>query len=372
MGNICSKSYQNLDPILSESDISESSSHSKISEEDFTKIRLIGKGSYGNVYLVRFIKNNHLYAMKVYSKSDLREKNQEDNTKSERNLQTQINFPFIVSVKFAFQTESKLFLVQEFVQGGDLFFHIHQSQKFSTEKTKFYVAEIILAIEFLHNNNMIYRDLKPENILIGIDGHIKLTDFGLSKKYDKIQKAYTICGTIQYLAPEILDGQGYNESVDWWSLGVIMFEMLTTKLPFKFKSDGIPNPNVYKKNIIFPTWMDETAKDLIIKLLNIDPNLRLGSGHNGCDDIKNHEFFKNIDWNLALKKKLKPPFIPKIDDETDIKYFEKSLAETPIFSENSEMIVNTEENEEEDDKYDGFTFVAVSYNELKDFKENKE
>ena len=368
MGNFCNKSLQSIDPILSQSDDGDSSIQPKITEKDFIKIKLIGKGSYGNVYLVRYLKNNHLYAMKVYSKSDLREKNQEDNTKSERNLQTQINFPFIVSVKFAFQTESKLFLVQEFIQGGDLFFHIHQSPRFSTEKTKFYAAEILLAIEFLHNNNMIYRDLKPENILINVDGHIKLTDFGLSKKYNKVERSYTICGTVQYLAPEILEGSGYNESVDWWSYGVIMFEMLTGKLPFKFKLDGDPNPNVYKKKIIFPTWMDETAKDLIIKLLNIDPNLRIGNGANGSEEIKKHDFFKNIDWNLALKKKLKPSFIPKIDDETDIKYFEKSLAETPIFSENSEIVVNEEENEDEE-RYDGFTFVAVSYNELKDYKE---
>ena len=190
----------------------------------------------------------------------------------------------------------------------------------------------------------------------------------MSKKYNKVERSYTICGTVQYLAPEILEGSGYNESVDWWSYGVIMFEMLTGKLPFKFKLDGDPNPNVYKKKIIFPTWMDETAKDLIIKLLNIDPNLRIGSGANGSEEIKKHDFFKNIDWNLALKKKLKPPFIPKIDDETDIKYFEKSLAETPIFSENSEIVVNEEENEDEE-RYDGFTFVAVSYNELKDYKE---
>ena len=216
---------------------------------------------------------------------------------------------------------------------------------------------------------MIYRDLKPENILIGIDGHIKLTDFGLSKKYNKMDKAFTICGTLQYLAPEILEGKGYNECVDWWSLGVIMFEMLTGKLPFKFNDNSQLNPEIYKKNIIFPSWMDETAKDLIIKLLNNDPYLRIGNGVNGCEDIKKHEFFKDINWNDVLNKKLKPPFIPKVEDETDIKYFEKSLMESPIFSQNSELLVNDEENEDED-KYEGFTFVAVSYNELKDFKED--
>ena len=366
MGNLCKKTLQ--DPLLAPLPITDSSTHSKISEKDFTKIKLIGKGSYGNVYLVRYNKNNSMYAMKVYKKSDLREKNQENNTKSERNLMTKINFPFIVGVKFAFQTDSKLFLVQEFIQGGDLFFHIHSGQKFSSQKTKFYIAEIILALEFLHKNNMIYRDLKPENILIDIKGHIKLTDFGLSKIVkNRVEKNYTICGTIQYLAPEIIGGEGYNECVDWWSLGIIMFEMLTGKLPFKFKYDNQPNLNIYKKNITYPSWMDENAKDLIINLLNIDPDKRLGSGKNGADNIKKHPFFSDIDWDKALEKKIIPPFIPKIEDDTDIKYFEKSLAESPIFCDSpSDLLYNVEENEEEEEDYDGFTFVATSYKELKD------
>ena len=271
--------------------------------------------------------------MKVYKKSDLREKNQENNTKSERNLMTQINFPFIVGVKFAFQTESKLFLVQEFIQGGDLFFHIHSGQKFSAQKTKFYIVEITLALEFLHKNNMIYRDLKPENILVDSKGHIKLTDFGLSKiVQNRDEKSYTICGTMQYLAPEIIGGEGYDESVDWWSLGIIMFEMLTGKLPFKFRFDTEPNLNIYKKKVVYPSWMEENAKDLIINLLNVDPDKRLGNGKNGAENIKRH------------------------------------LAESPIFSDSStDLMFKAEENEEEED-YDGFTFVAKSYKELKDME----
>ena len=366
MGNLCNKKLQ--DPLLMPETPIEPQPQPKFSEKDFTKIKLIGKGSYGNVYLVRYNKNNQIYAMKVYIKSDLREKNQENNTKSERNLMTQINFPFIVSVKFAFQTESKLFLVQEFIQGGDLFYHIHSGSKFSNERTKFYIIEIILAIEFLHNNNMIYRDLKPENILIGIDGHIKLTDFGLSKMVDSLEdKSYTVCGTLQYIAPEIIKGEGYNNSVDWWSLGIIIFEMFTGKLPFKFKYDAQYSLDIYKKKIIYPSWIEENAKDLIANLLSIDPNKRLGNGINGADNIKKHPFFNNVDWDKALKKQLKPPFIPKVEDETDIKYFEKSLTESPIFSDNSEILMASEENED-DDEYGGFTFVAESFKELKDIK----
>ena len=372
MGNLCPKKKHEEPLVPSEKIPEPENNHSKISENDFTKIKLIGKGSYGNVFLVRYNKNNMIYAMKVYKKSDLREKNQENNTKSERNLLTQINFPFIVEVKFAFQTDSKLFLVQEFIQGGDLFFHIHSGQKFSTQKTKFYLVEIILAIDFLHKNNMIYRDLKPENILIDSKGHIKLTDFGLSKIVTNIEeKSFTICGTLQYIAPEIISGEGYNESVDWWSLGIIMYEMLTGKLPFKFNFDNQEEQeqndlNIYDKKIKYPSWIEENAKDLINKLLNKDPEKRLGSGKEGAENIKKHPFFSDIDWNKALNKELRPPFIPKIENETDIKYFEKSLVESPVFSDSSlQLVYNTEENEDEDD-YDGFTFVATSYKELKD------
>ena len=372
MGNLCPKKKHEEPLVPSEKIPEPENNHFKISENDFTKIKLIGKGSYGNVFLVRYNKNNMIYAMKVYKKSDLREKNQENNTKSERNLLTQINFPFIVEVKFAFQTDSKLFLVQEFIQGGDLFFHIHSGQKFSTQKTKFYLVEIILAIDFLHKNNMIYRDLKPENILIDSKGHIKLTDFGLSKIVTNIEeKSFTICGTLQYIAPEIISGEGYNESVDWWSLGIIMYEMLTGKLPFKFNFDSQEEQeqndlNIYDKKIKFPSWIEENAKDLINKLLNKDPEKRIGSGKEGAENIKKHPFFSDIDWNKALNKELRPPFIPKIENETDIKYFEKSLVESPVFSDSSlQLVYNTEENEDEDD-YDGFTFVATSYKELKD------
>ena len=362
MGCLCNKKVQN--PLLDQSDISDGYSNSKINEKDFTPIKLIGKGSYGNVFLVRFQKNNKVYAMKVLSKSLLRSQNQENNTKSERNLMVQINCPFIVNIKFAFQNDSKLFLVQEFLQGGDLFFHIHSNPKFSNEKAKFYVIELVLAIEFLHKNNMLYRDLKPENILIGIDGHIKLTDFGLSKILSNVDKTYTICGTVQYLAPEILGGEGYNGAVDWWSLGCIMYEMLVGRFPFRFQKDGKINIDVYKKPIRYPSYMDDKAKDLISKLLEMDPTKRLGNAENGWEDVKNHPYFEDVDWDKAKEKKLTPPLFPKIENEEDIKYFEKTFTDEPIYNDSGEALYNDEEEYEEN--YKGFTYVAGSYNELKE------
>ena len=366
MGHLCHKQSQN--PLLDEMDINKSySSTSKICEKDFTPIKLIGKGSYGNVFLVRYNRNNTLYAMKVLSKSLLRQQNQQKNTKSERNLMVQINCPFIVSVKFAFQNESKLYLVQEFLQGGDLFFHIHTRPRFSHEKTKFYIIELVLAIEFLHKNKMLYRDLKPENILIGADGHIKITDFGLSKIISENEKTYTICGTVQYLAPEILGGQGYNNSVDWWSLGCIMFEMLTCKFPFKYRKERL-SLDIYKKKVIFPDYVEESARDLISKFLEIDPSKRLGSGENGSENVKAHRYFEGINWVDAYNKKLKPPFIPKIDNEEDIKYFENTFTDQPI-SDNDELLYNDNDSEE---NYKGFTYVSNSVSELKSLANNDE
>ena len=370
MGKLCSKEIQSEKPLLSESDISDSLSNSKINEKDFTPVKLIGKGSYGNVFLVRFNKNNKLYAMKVLSKSHIRVQNQEKNTISERNLMVQINCPFIVNIKFAFQNDSKLFLVQEFLQGGDLFFHIHTNPRFSNDRAKFYVIELVLALEFLHKNNMLYRDLKPENILIGADGHIKLTDFGLSKILSNVDKAFTICGTVQYLAPEILTGEGYNLSVDWWSLGCIMFEMLVGKFPFRFQKDGKLNIEVYKKPVRYPAFIDDNAKDFMSKLLEVDPTKRLGNKENGWEEVKSHPYFKDVDWDKASQRKLTPPFLPKVDNEEDIRYFEKTFTDEPIYNNNGEALYHDEEEFEEN--YKGFTYVAGSCNELKNIPSSEE
>ena len=359
MGNLCPKKKHEEPLVPSEKIPEPENNHSKISENDFTKIKLIGKGSYGNVFLVRYNKNNMIYAMKVYKKSDLREKKQENNTKAERNLLTQINFPFIVEVKFAFQTDSKLFLVQEFIQGGDLFFHIHSGQKFSTQKTKFYLVEIILAIDFLHKNNMIYRDLKPENILIDSKGHIKLTDFGLSKILKENEdKAFTICGTPQYLAPEVLKNKdiGYDKSVDWWSLGCLFYEMLTGFLPFYIPRNNKIDLRVFEQEVNFPPNLNPLAVDFIKELLNLDPNKRLGSGEDGINKIKNHAYFKDINWDNYYNKEIKPPFIPQLDDEVDLKYFDKMFTEEPVNSNRSTIHSRPREYS----TYKGFTFMANS------------
>ena len=303
----------------------------KVSYNDYKPLKVLGRGSFGEVLLVRLKATNKLYAMKILEKKLLKIKKQQLHTKTERDLMVRINCPFIVNIKTAFQDESYLYLVSEFMQGGDMFFHLHDGGivTFNLEKTKFYIIELILALDFLHKNNMVYRDLKPENILLDSKGHIKITDFGLSIILeDEDEKAYTICGTPQYLAPEVLLRQGYDKMIDWWSLGCIMYEMLTGRLPFPIKRGSKMSMKIYEKKVLFPSNFDRNAKDFIEKLLIVDPKERLGS--QGSESIKSHPLFEGVDWDLAYEKKLKPPFTPKLKSETDLRYFDSIFTDEPI------------------------------------------
>ena len=256
------------------------------------------------------------------------------------------------------------------MQGGEMFFHLHKEKRFSNDKTRFYIVEIILAIEFLHKNKMLYRDLKPENIMIDSNGHIKLTDFGLSKMIKKPkEKAFTICGTPQYLAPEILSDDGYDDSVDWWSLGCVMYEMLVGKAPFKIPKGSYLSADLYKKKVVMPDFISLDAKDLISLLLIPNPKKRLGYGPDGSKKIKEHPFFEGINWDDAWNRKLTPPFIPDLNGETDLKYFDKMFTNEKI--EGSKVAEAPPSIENSDFK--GFTYVTKSVTtELAEMKKNEE
>ena len=336
----------------------------KVTYNDFRPLKLLGRGSFGEVLLVRLKATNKIYAMKILEKKLLKLKKQQIHTKTKRDLMVRINCPFIVNIKSAFQDELNLYLVSEFMQGGDMFFHMHDGQiaTFTTEKTRFYIIELVLALDFLHKNNMVYRDLKPENILLDAGGHIKITDFGLSKILeDKDDKAFTICGTPQYLAPEVLLKQGYDKTVDWWSLGCIMYEMLMGRLPFAIKRGVKLTMKVYEKILEFPKKIDKTAKDLILKLLVIDPQERLGVGENGSENIKNHPFFEGVDWDMAWDKKLTPPFVPKLKSDTDLRYFDNMFTDEPINGPKKRNLIRERDREREpSNEYKGFTYMAES------------
>ena len=364
MGNCCKKKNEDLlESFLANKD--DNPFGIKLKVTDFQKLKLLGKGSFGEVYLVKFKKNNKIYAMKILDKNDIIEKHQEEHTKIERDLLTRINCPFIVNIKFAFQDKDNLYIITDFMQGGELFFHLHKEKRFKDEKAKFYIIEIILAIEYLHKNKMLYRDLKPENVLIDTNGHIKLTDFGLSKIIQKPkEKAYTICGTPQYLAPEVLSDKGYDCTVDWWSLGCVLYELLIGRSPFRILLGDSLNEDFYKKKILIPDYVSDEAQDLITKLLIINPLKRLGYGEDGAYKIKQHPYFKGINWDDAWNLKLKPPFIPNLSNETDLKYFDNMITDEKLNSDSDLSGISTLNSNSHKD-FKGFTYVADSMgNEL--------
>ena len=285
--------------------------------------------------------------MKILNKSFLKQRHQEEHTKTERNLMVAINCPFVMNIKYAFQDETKLYLVTDFMQGGDMFFHLHENKKFKRERAKFYIVEILLGIEYLHKNNMVYRDLKPENILMDKDGHIKITDFGLSKILDDINETtFTLCGTPQYIAPEVIIKKGYDKGVDWWSLGCVLFEMLTGYLPFYIPRGGKINFRCFQTPLKFPK--------------------RLGSGPEDAAAIKSHPYFKDVDWDKYLKKEIIPPFKPKLKNDLDLKYFDKAFTDENVNTKKQQVPRSRVQSD-----YIGFTFMGNSVkNELDSFDEN--
>jgi serine/threonine protein kinase len=333
----------------------------KLTFNDFEKLKVLGKGSFGEVLLVKLKANNKYYAMKILTKKQVKLRHQEVHTRAERDLMVRINCPFIVNIKFAFQDNVNLYLVSDFMQGGELFFHLKKQKYFSEELVRFYAMELVLAISHIHSNKAVYRDLKPENILLDKNGHIKLTDFGLAKIIKDNDKAYSICGTTKYLAPEILLNKGYQKEIDWWSLGCVVFEMLEGKAPFG-NPKGKLNLSFYKRNLNFFYTESEDAKAFIKELLVINPENRLGYGKDGSTKIKNHKFFNGVDWDKALKKEYKPPFIPELLDELDLKYFDKIFTEEKLDLNKSQKS-KTSESIKSDDNYKNFSYVDYNINE---------
>ena len=265
--------------------------------------------------------------------------------------------PFIVNIKFAFQDDSKLYIVSDFMQGGDMFYHLHSQKKFEESRAKFYAIELILGLEYLHKNSMIYRDLKPENILMDSKGHLKISDFGLSKILDSPDdKAYTLCGTPQYLAPEILKNKGYDKTVDWWSLGCFLYEMLTGFLPFYIPKGNRINPKVFEEPLRFPPDVNPVAINLISQLITVNPKKRLGYGEEDAKKIKEHEFFKGVEWEKYLNKEIEPPFLPEFDNETDLRYFDKMFTDEPIDSNRPTVYSRPREHS----VYKDFTYMTNS------------
>jgi len=331
---------------------------SKVTLGDFELLKVIGRGTYGKVMQVRRKDTGEIFAMKVLKKENIFARNDPkdlQHTIAERNVLALVNnqaHPFILGLKFAFHTPAKLYYVLNFCNGGDLYYLLSRCKKFKEHQARFYAAEVFMALQHLHSLGVIYRDLKPENVLLDADGHVKLTDFGLSKES---QTADTFCGTPVYLAPEIWKRQTYGFEVDWWSLGCVLYEMVCGLPPFW----GETIKDVYKKVLHtqprFPERqpMERPCQSIIERLLAQDPAARLGGVENG-NDIKTHEFFRGMVWDDLLTKTTKPPFKSKSSDQSDTQNFHKAFTmQKPTDSMANPSVLNDEQQA----NFDGFTYI---------------
>lgn len=284
-------------------------SDEKVGPDSFEMLTIIGQGSFGKVVQVRHKGTGDVYAMKILNKKNIVDRGEVEHTITERNILMRINHPFLMKLHYSFQTPDKLYLVMDFINGGELFFHLQSERKFAPDRARFYAAEIVLGLEHLHKNGIIYRDLKPENLLLDAAGHIKMTDFGLSKEgLTDADRTNTFCGTPEYLAPEVLDGKEYNKAVDWWSLGTLIFEMLTGLPPF-YDEDVQKMYNLkMTAELTIPDYVEDAAKDLMKKFLDRSPLTRCQD----TDAIKAHPYFKPIDWDRLLRREIPPPYIPSV------------------------------------------------------------
>ncbi|KTW26197.1 hypothetical protein T552_03089 [Pneumocystis carinii B80] len=309
-----------------------SNKSSPITIDSFKLLKVVGRGSFGKVMQVRKIDTSCIYALKTIRKAHIVSRSEINHTLAERTVLAQINNPFIVPLKFSFQSPEKLYLVLAFVNGGELFYHLQREGRFDLERSRFYAAELLCALECLHNFNVIYRDLKPENILLDYIGHIALCDFGLCKlNIAESEKTNTFCGTPEYLAPELLLGQGYTKVVDWWTLGVLLYEMLTGLPPFYNENTNEMYRRILQDPLRFPDDIDKEARSLLAGLLTRNPEKRLGNL--GAAEIKSHPFFSSIDWKKLYTKKIQPPFKPNVENVCDTSNFDQEFTnETPIDS----------------------------------------
>ena len=378
----------------------------KISIFDFVPIKIIGKGAFGEVRLCKYIPTNDIVAIKKMKKEEMHKKNQVLHVRAERDVLSEAKNQWIVELKFSFQDQNYLYLGMEYLPGGDLMTLLMARDILPEEDAKFYAAEMVLAIESVHDMGCIHRDLKPDNVLIGKDGHIKLSDFGLSKKLDAFldknnkfifnqdnkilknnntnlsyaerfrifknmkskkrrEKAFSTVGTPDYIAPEVFKQKGYGQEIDWWSLGVIMFEMMIGYPPFYSDS----STETCKKILDWENHLEirpeanisKEAVDILKRLIN-DPEKRLG--RNGAEEIKLHPFFKNVDWK-HIKETLIPPFIPDLKGPFDTKYFDEYEEIEPFYP------INNNDNNNKYQKKD-MCFVDFTYNREndKDFRIN--
>ncbi|XP_065845039.1 RAC-gamma serine/threonine-protein kinase-like [Oscarella lobularis] len=335
-------------------------SSSKAALEDFEMLKVLGRGTFGKVCVAREKTTGELFAVKILKKDVIIAKEEVAHTLTENQVLKTTKHPFLTSLRFSFQTEKRLYLVMEYAQGGELFFHLSKERMFSEERSRFYACEIILAIKYLHENSIVYRDLKLENILLDRAGHIKLADFGLCKQdvtMDK--KTTTFCGTPEYLAPEVLEEEEYGRSVDWWGVGVVMYEMICGRLPFYNRDHEVLFELILTQDVKFPDRCGERARSILSGLLEKDPTKRLGGSQRDAEEIMEHVFFSEVNWDDVYDKKVPVLFVPEVkadvnDQVIPQEFKDDTVDDTPPDQEASAL------NEKEDGQFEGFSYAPDS------------
>ena len=286
---------------------------------DYDMGETLGTGSFGRVKIAKNKKTGEFVAMKIMKKMEILKSKQADHISNEIKILSMIEHPFVITFEGFTQDDMNLYLALELINGGELFTYLRGVGRFPVDQARIYIAQIICIFEYLHNKDIVYRDLKPENILIHKSGYLKLTDFGFAKVIEG--RTYTLCGTPEYLAPEIILNKGHGKPVDWWTCGILLYEMIVGIDPFNDDDPMMVYQKILKGKIRFPSGFDSNAKSLIKHLLDLDLTKRYGNLKNGVKDITGHRFFKNFDWDKLMKKELPPPYVPKVKSNDDISNF---------------------------------------------------
>eukprot|EP01135_Chromosphaera_perkinsii_P004517 Nk52_evm11s287 gene=Nk52_evmTU11s287 len=324
-------SAKNLFKSNSKDGLEEETKKGLLKLKDFDLLTTVGTGSFGRVFLAKHKASGKVCAIKVIRKEVVLKRRQLEHVMNEKNTLLEIDSPFIISCMGSFQDAANLYLVMEYVNGGELFTHLREVHTFGPDKARFYAAQVVLALEYMHEEKgMVYRDLKPENILLDKYGQIKLADFGFAKNVSNTRgMTWTLCGTPEYLAPEMILNKGHGKEVDYWALGILIYEMLVSQPPFLANSHYDMYENILACKINFPSFLCPDTVDLLKGLLCADRTRRLGSGKNSIQDIKDHPWFKDVDWEAMKQKKYRAPFTPPVKNEYDTSQF-LSYKEEPI------------------------------------------
>ncbi|XP_029019482.1 protein kinase C theta type [Betta splendens] len=331
----------------------------KFTLDDFILHKMLGKGSFGKVFLAELRKSGTFYAVKALKKDVVLMDDDVECTMVERRvLSLAWENPFLTQLYCTFQTKENLFFVMEYLNGGDLMFHIQNCHKFDVRRATFYAAEIVCGLQFLHSKGIIYRDLKLDNVLLDSEGHIKIADFGMCKENMQDEsRTSTFCGTPDYIAPEILLGQKYNSSVDWWSFGVLLYEMLIGQSPFHGRDEEELFQSIRTDNPLYPRWLSKDARDILVKLFVREPEERLGVKGN----IRLHKFFSSTDWSALEQRQVEAPFKPTITSPSDCSNFDKEfINEKPRLSCADRTLINSVDQT----MFRNFSFVNPGINRV--------